>query len=182
MISSAVTGTPPAKNKSCQFIRPIDIASAAERLALKGAGFATSNEVAAAIKGGVAAELADAVMAALGSRFDELADEDVRTLADLFIAAPSAAKTTANAVGAHGVPAPLDERESSKPLLSFKAGGDEAAGSPAASVSAAAAEKGALSSPEDDSSIDESLMGDGRTVSVELPVDDSLPAWQKFAR
>ena len=85
MISSAVTGTPPATNKSCQFIRPTDIASAAERLASKGAGFATSDEVAAAIEGGVAAELADAVMAALGSRFDKLADEDIRTLADLFL-------------------------------------------------------------------------------------------------
>ncbi len=98
MISSAVTGTPPATNKSCQFIRPNDIASAAERLALKGAGFATSDEVAAAIREGVAAELADAVMAALGSRFEGLSDEDVRILADLYTAAPSAATTMANVV------------------------------------------------------------------------------------
>jgi hypothetical protein len=36
---------------------PTDTASAAARLALKGADFATSQEVAAAIEGGVAAEL-----------------------------------------------------------------------------------------------------------------------------
>ena len=40
----------------------IDTASAAERLALKGTGFATSNEVAAAIREGVATKLVDAVM------------------------------------------------------------------------------------------------------------------------
>ena len=45
---------------------------------MKGAGFATSEEVAAAMREGVAAELADAVMAALGSRFERLSDEDVR--------------------------------------------------------------------------------------------------------
>jgi hypothetical protein len=56
----------------------VDTASAAKRLALKGAGFATSEEVAAAMREGVAAELADAVMAALGSRFERLSDEDVR--------------------------------------------------------------------------------------------------------
>ena len=43
-------------------------------------------------------------------------------------------------------------------------------------------EKGAISSPEDDSSVDESPSGDGRTVSVELPVDDSLPKWWMFSR
>ena len=66
-------------------------------------------------------------------------------------------------------------------LLSLsKEGGDEATRSPAANVSAVPMEKGALSSPEDDSSIDESPSGDGRTILVELPVDDSLPVWQKF--
>ena len=94
----------PAPAISNQFIRPrcslthIDTASAAERLALKGAGFATSNEVAAAMREGVAAELADAVMVALGSRFECLSDADVHVLADLYTAAPSAATTTANAV------------------------------------------------------------------------------------
>ena len=43
----------------------VDTASAAERLALKGTSFATSDEVMAAIREGVSTELADAVMAAL---------------------------------------------------------------------------------------------------------------------
>ena len=94
----------PATAKTNQFIRPsqpptrFDTASAAERLALKGAGFATSDEVAAAIREGVAAKLADAVMTALRSRFERLSDEDVRILAELYTAAPSAAMTTADAV------------------------------------------------------------------------------------
>ena len=54
----------PAPAKLNQFIRPtmltIDTASAAKRLALRGAGFATSDEVAAAMKEGVTAELAGA--------------------------------------------------------------------------------------------------------------------------
>jgi hypothetical protein len=74
----------PALAEINQFIRPngkaptpVDTASTVDRLALKGAGFATSDEVAAAIREGVATELADAVMAALGNRFECLSDEDV---------------------------------------------------------------------------------------------------------
>jgi hypothetical protein len=159
---------------------PGDTASAAERLALKGADFATSDEVAAAIEGGVAAELAFAVMAALGSRFEQLADEDQLTLAELITAAPSAAKATDDTVAARVGPGSLAERDSSPPLFPSWMGGDEAAGSPAASVTADAAEKGALSSPEDDSLIGESPCGDGRTVPVALPADDSPPGWRKF--
>jgi hypothetical protein len=55
----------------------VDTASATERLALKGASFATSEEVAVVIKEGVAAELADALMAALGNHFEHLSDEEV---------------------------------------------------------------------------------------------------------
>ncbi len=88
---------------------PCDTASAAERLALKGADFATSDEVAAVIEGGVAAELAFAVMAALGSRFKQLADEDQLTLVELYTAAPSAAKATADAVAAQHGPSTLTE-------------------------------------------------------------------------
>ena len=92
----------PAAAASNEFIRPtamstIDTASAAERLALRVAGFATSDEVAAAWKQGVAAELADAVMAALGSRFHSLSEEDVCILADLYTATPSAAAVMAEA-------------------------------------------------------------------------------------
>jgi len=60
----------------------IDTAPTAERLVLKGAGFATSEEVASAIREGVATELVDAVMAALGNRFERLSNEDVCILAD----------------------------------------------------------------------------------------------------
>jgi hypothetical protein len=99
------------------------------------------------------------------------------TIAELYTAAPSAAMTTADAVAAPDGLSTLAEQEQCFPLSSLETGGNEAAGSPAASVAPAAAEKGALSSPEDDSSIDK---GDERTVSVELPVDNSLPPWQKF--
>ena len=54
---------------------------------MKGPGFMTSDEVAAAIEGGVAAELAFAVMVALGSCFEQLADEDQVTIAELYTAA-----------------------------------------------------------------------------------------------
>jgi hypothetical protein len=130
-------------------------------LALKGAGFATSDKVAAAIREGVAAELADAVMASLGSRFERLSDEDVRILAELYTAAPSAAMTTANAVMEPGGPNVLAERETGTPHLPVEAGGDEVAGSPTPSVVVALEGKGTISSPEDDSSTDESHNGDG---------------------
>ena len=161
---------------------PSDITSAAARLALKGSCFATSEEVAAAIEGGLAAELAFAVMAALGSRFEQLADEDQVTIAELYTAAPSAATMVADAAAAPKGPNTLAEREEYSPLSSLETGGDEAAGSPATSVIADEAEKGPLSSPEDDSINDESPSGDARATSVELPVDSSSPPWQEFAR
>jgi hypothetical protein len=88
---------------------PSDTASAAARLALKGAGFATSDEVAAAIEGGVAAELAFAMMAALGSCFEQLTDEDQVTITELYTLAPSAATMTANAAVAPKGPSILAE-------------------------------------------------------------------------
>jgi hypothetical protein len=149
---------------------------------LKGAGFATSNEVAAVIREGVAAELADAVMAALGSLFERLSDEDVRILAELYTAAPSAATTTADTVVEPEGPYVLAERETCSPHSLVEAGGEEAAGSPTPSVAAAPEEKGAISSPEDDSSADESPCGDGPIVPAELPVIDSLPKRWTFGR
>jgi hypothetical protein len=125
----------PASAESNQFIRPtktstcVDTASAAKRLALKGAGFSTSNEVAAAIREGVAIELVDTVMAALGNRFERLSDEDVHILADLYTIAPSAATTTADAVVAQEGPNVLAEQESDSPRSPVETGGDEAAGS-----------------------------------------------------
>jgi hypothetical protein len=159
----------------------VDTASAAERLALKGACFVTSNEVAAAIREGVAVKLADAVMAALGNCFERLSNEDVRILTDLYTTAPSAATMTTNAVVEPEGPNVLAKQVNNPPSLPVKGGGDAAAGSPAASISAVPEEKGAISSPEDDSSADESPSGDG-PVLVELPVDDSLPKWWMFSR
>jgi hypothetical protein len=149
---------------------------------LKSAGFATSEEVAAAIRGGVAPELADDVMAALGNCFERLSDEDVSILADLYTAAPGAATTTADAVVEPEGPNILAERQSDQPHSPVEAGGDAAAGSPAASIDAAPEENGAISSPEDDSSTDGSPSGDGNTVTVEPPFDNSLPKWRMFAR
>ena len=77
-MSYAIINTSPAFVNSSQFISPCllsnDTGSATEKLAFKGAGFVTSNEVAAVIRGDVATELVDAVMAALGSRFKQLAE------------------------------------------------------------------------------------------------------------
>jgi hypothetical protein len=148
---------------------------------LKGAGFATSDKVAAAIREGVAAELADAVMAALGSRFERLSDEDVCTLTELYTAAPSAATTTADTVVEPEGPNVLAERETGTPHSPVEAGGDKAAGSPTPSVAATPEDKGAISSPVD-SSADESPSGDGLIVPVELPAVDSLPKRWTFGR
>ena len=113
----------------------VDTASAAKRLALKGTQFATSDEVVAAIREGVATKLAEAVMAALGSCFERLSNEDVCTLAELYTAAPSG-------------PNLLAEQAPDSPRLPPAVGGDEAAGSPTPSVAAAPEGKGAISSPE----------------------------------
>jgi hypothetical protein len=69
----------------------------------------------------------------------------------------------------------LAKQEKYSPHLPIEAGGNEAAGSPVASIAAVPGDKGAISSPEDESSEDESPRGEGRAVSVELPIDVSLP-------
>jgi hypothetical protein len=125
----------------------VDTASTTKRLALKGAGFATSDEFAVAIREGAAAELVDAVMAALGNCFECLSNEDVRILAELYTAAPSAATTMANAVVELEGPTVLAKRDKDPPRLPVEVGGDEAAGSPAASITAMHEEKGAISFP-----------------------------------
>ena len=130
---------------------------------MKGAGFAISDEVAAAMREGVATELADAVMAALGRRFERLSDEDVHILAELYTAALSAVTTTADAAVEPEGPNVLAEQETSTPHLPVEAGGDEAAGSPSPSVAAAPEEKGAISSPEDDSSVENKAGVDAST-------------------
>jgi len=50
--------------------------------------------------------------------------------------------------------------------LSVQAGGDEAAGSLAVSIATVPKEKGAISFPEDDLSMDESSCVDGHTITV----------------
>ena len=107
----------------------------------------------------MATELADELMAALGSCFDTLSGEFVTAILDLYISTPSVAKT-ADADDVPEAPSLPNGLEKLCPPLPNEAGGDEAAGSPGASVKAVQEEKGALSSPEDDSSIDESQNGD----------------------
>ena len=63
--------------------------STARRLASRGSGFKASNEVAAAIAGGVATKLTDALMAALGPRFESLSSKDVIAIFELYEATPS---------------------------------------------------------------------------------------------
>ena len=113
-------------------------------------------------------------MVALGPRFVSLGGEDVTAILELYEATPSAA-TMAKAVEVHEAPDSVAEQQKSSPPLPNEAGGDEAAGSPSASVNAVPEEKDALSSPEDDSSDDESQDGDGCPTPCELPVDSHFP-------
>ena len=110
-------------------------------------------------------------MAVHGNCFECLG-EDVRTLAELYTAAPGAVMVPEG-------PDTLTEREQCRPHLPLEAGHDKATSSPAASTSARHVEKGALSSPEDDLLIDKSPSVDGCTVLVELPVDQLVPTWRK---
>ena len=87
----------------------IETVSAAQRLALKGSGFRASEEVTAAVAGGVAAELVDELMVALGPHFESLSDEDVTAILELYEATPSVA-TTAEAVMVHEAPASVAEQ------------------------------------------------------------------------
>jgi len=100
---------------SNQFIRPtstivtIDTVSAAQRLALRGSGFRASEEVAAAVAGGVAAKLAGALMVALGPRFESLSGKDITAILELYKATPSAAMT-AETVKVHKAPDSVAEQ------------------------------------------------------------------------
>ena len=116
--------------QSSQFIRPtstiitINTISAARRLASRGSGFRASEEVAAAVTGGVAAELVDALMVALGSRFETLSGEDVTAIFELYEATSSAAMT-AKTVKVPEAPDSVAEQQRSSPPTPNKAGGDE---------------------------------------------------------
>ena len=74
-----------------------DTVSAAKRLALRGSDFKASKEVATAIAGGVAAKLADVLMAALSPRFESLSGKDVTPIFELYENTPNVA-TMAEAV------------------------------------------------------------------------------------
>ena len=58
---------------------------------MRGSSFKSSGKVVTAIAGGVVAELADALMAALGSCFESLSGEDVTAIFELYEATPSVA-------------------------------------------------------------------------------------------
>ena len=91
-IMSSLPVNEPSSTDSNQFIRPncvFNVHSAAKRLASRGKGFANSVEFAGAISGGIATDLAQALMTALGRRFDDLGHEDMIALADLYTAVPS---------------------------------------------------------------------------------------------
>ena len=89
---------------------------------------------------------------------------------------------TAEVVKVPEAPDSVAEQQRSSPPTPNKAGGDEAAGSPGASVNGVPEEKDALSSPDDDSSNDESQDGDGLTTPRELPVDSHFPQWRTLGR
>jgi hypothetical protein len=78
-----------ASEKSYQFIRhtKMGTASTTQRLVLIGEGFRATNEVVPTIKLGVATELVDAMMSALGSHFECLSSENMRILADMYTVA-----------------------------------------------------------------------------------------------
>ena len=118
----------------------IDTVSTTGRLTSRVSGFKTSNEVAAAITGGVAVKLADVLVAALGPFFVFFSGEDVTAIFELYKATPSVA-TMANAVKVPEAPDSVAEQQESHPPSPYEAGGDEAAGSPAASVKPALAKK-----------------------------------------
>jgi hypothetical protein len=126
----------------------INTVSVAQRLALKGSSFKASEEATATVAGGIAAELADKLMVAVGPCFESFSGEDVTAILELCEATPSMA-TTAEAVMVHNAPTSVAKQRNQPPLN--EVGGDEAAGSPATSVKPVHTEKDILSSPEDDS-------------------------------
>ena len=103
----------------------IDTASTAERLVLKCACFQTSDEVAVAIKEGVATKLKGAVMTALRSCFESLSNRDICILVDLYTTAPSAETTTADTVMEPEDLNILAKQEHDPPRLPLEAGVDD---------------------------------------------------------
>jgi hypothetical protein len=129
---------------------------------IRGSDFKASEEVVAAA-GGFLAKLADAL------------SKDVNAFFELYKATTNVV-TTAEAVKVPEATGSVAKQRGLCPPSPNEAGGDEAAGSPAASVKLAPTEKDILSSPEDDSSLDETPYGEGNIPS-ELPVDSQLPQW-----
>ena len=103
---------------------PFDVVSATGRLTLSGKRFAAAPEYAKAISRGQAGKIVDALMVALGNA-TAMSAENTCDIVDLYMS---------------------DEDTHEVPLSMAKAGGDEAAGSPATSVAQACSKKGTLSS------------------------------------
>ena len=89
------------------------------------------------------------MMSALRNHYECLSDKDISLFVDMYTATPSVVMTMADAVMVPDGLNKLTEQEQCRPCSP-----NEAAGSPAASITAVPAEKGALSSLEDDSSQD----------------------------
>jgi hypothetical protein len=160
-----------------QFIRPngkIDTVSATQRLALRGGRFMAYDEVAIVIAGGLYAELADALMIILGSHFELLSDEDVQAIGDIYTTVPSTGMV-ANAADGMMKLHPNPAEQETFPCVLIQPGGNEAARSPVTSVAAACLKKETLSSPEDDSSLDETPCG-------EVPHPLSVSPWQRLGQ
>ena len=143
-----------APPKTNQFIRPtspFDAASSSQRLALSSERLDAAPEYAEAISRGQAGECTDALMAALGN-VTAMSTDNTCTITELYMSGVCAQKV---------------------PPSMAKARGDEATGSPATSVVQACSKKGTISSSEDETSNDMTLLGEGIGMK---PMNDELLA------
>jgi hypothetical protein len=115
-------------------------------------------------------------MEAFGPCFKSFSGEDVTAIFKLYEATPSVAMA-AEAVRVPEALGSVAKQQGSCPPSLNEAGGDEAAGSSAASVKPMPVEKDILSSPEDDLSLDETPCGDGHNTPGELHVNSHIPQW-----
>ena len=143
VMSSPRTGQS-SSDASNQFIRPtsaFNVHSTAARLASRGKGFASSIEVAEVISGGVATNLVQALMTALGRHFEDLVYKVMMALTDLYSV-----------------------------VLSTRREADEVAGSQLLSRALSCSAKDSLSSFEDDLSFKGSPLGhDDIPISEGMP-------------
>ena len=138
--------------------------------------FLTSKEVTVTITTGMSAELVDALVVALGSRFKSLSSEDMQAIEDMYTAMLST-RLVANAAEGNMASSHNPSRQGTMPHVLIETGGDEATGSPATRVAATCPTNETLSSPEDDSSLDKAPSGE---VPLSLLISEQLPPWQRF--